>query len=258
MPDAMPEPKVIRSVEQLVDATSDLATRFSRPIWWRGHANADWLLVPKVYRGGRNQLYEANALARFMNRAPSRCSWTPPTDATGLPKWLSLAQHYGLPTRLLDWSESPLGAAFFAIMEHPEVDGALWALDPFKLNRAAGYGPSLPSATNDDVLKIVLPAFDRAVAPTKRTLAILSTEVDLRMLLQHAAFTIHGHDKPLEQEVEGRISLERFVIPAADKQYLREGLDVLGTRRSTLFPDLQNLAGELAEAVWVGPPDFMA
>jgi hypothetical protein len=119
-------------------------------------------------------------------------------------------------------------------------------------------GPTLPNSENREVLKIVLPAFNREMAKDNRTLAILSTEVNARMLVQLSAFTIHGNAQALERAAESPVFLKRFTIAAADKGYLRDGLDMLGIHRSSLFPDLQNLAGELADASWAGPPEFKA
>jgi len=61
----------------------------------------------------------------------------------GIPKdewdWIFLMQHYRAPTRLLDWSESPLVALYFALVDklQEDSDGALWCMDPIALNRIA-------------------------------------------------------------------------------------------------------------------------
>ena len=68
-------------------------------VWWRGQSSADWLLEPRVFTHGGGNEYEANAILRFMQRAPVRHPQTPESDAEL--DWLLLMQHYGAPTRSL-------------------------------------------------------------------------------------------------------------------------------------------------------------
>jgi len=118
-------------VSELLSASWSVLSGFQGQPWWRGHADASWRLVPGVHRADHGPFYEANIATKFAQRAPTRHPNTPPEGA--LASWLFLMQHYGLPTRLLDWTESPLLATYFAVSEegHATEDGALWALDPF-------------------------------------------------------------------------------------------------------------------------------
>lgn len=89
---------------------------------WRGHANIDWKLQAEVFRPTSNgsPANESTLLGYFMSHAERRYQRCPPgSDRVA---WLMLARHYGLPTRLLDWSMSPLVALYFAT-QHDDVDG---------------------------------------------------------------------------------------------------------------------------------------
>ena len=99
--------KSITSVADLLAATNELQQEWNGEIWWRGQSSAAYLLVPRVYRINRGVRAEQNLSLRFRQYAQTRYEKCPPQD--DFCSWLFLAQHYGLPTRLLDWSESPLG-----------------------------------------------------------------------------------------------------------------------------------------------------
>jgi hypothetical protein len=76
--------------------------------------------------------------------------------------------------------------------------------------------------------------------------AVIPAEVDLRMLVQHSQFTIHGNRKNIAEMEKHDDYLVKFEIPAPAKRRIAQELDLLAVRRSHLFPDLENLAAEIA------------
>jgi hypothetical protein len=109
------------------DFSKETLYRFPFGIWFRGQANARWGLVPAVFR--RRDFDESSMFHHFQIRAPEyRSSHRSVFD------WLCLMQHYNLPTRLLDWSESILVALFFAAQGSGKSDGKVYALNARRLN----------------------------------------------------------------------------------------------------------------------------
>jgi hypothetical protein len=128
----------ITGLTTLDDAMNELAPFFHGvyPVW-RGHADIQWALRPEVFRPVRGSRFyqEVSLLRSFMSQAESRSERCPRGD--DLVGWLMFARHYGLPTRLLDWSYSPLVALYFAsqeVKDDPDADGCLWAIDSGGLN----------------------------------------------------------------------------------------------------------------------------
>ena len=189
-------------------------------------------------------LYDETALiGQFASGAPSR-SHRPCPDADNYFGWLFLAQHYGLPTRLLDWSENPLVATYFAVLEHPGDDGCVWALWPSGLNCAFSAANGLVLIRDPQAVEIAKSAFTGKGSP-KETIAIDGQEIDPRMLAQMSKFTLHSYRAVLEQIPESAGWLRQFVIPKNAKATIYRQLLAFGIRPSNLFPDLANLAAEL-------------
>ena len=236
----------ITSIAELVEVAQCL-TDIGKTIWWRGQqcSNPSWKLVPKIHRDSYrgNPDIERRLVLDFRSKAHTRHTNCPlQNDHAG---WLFLMQHYRLPTRLLDWSESPLMALFFAVEEthdNSDRDGCLYALDPVRLNQQQGLDWV---ATAEDVAKFFAPPFDRDAPNPGHVAAVIATEIDNRMLIQLSQFTIHHSPTPLDELHKEPDYLVRFEIPYEAKRYLRDDLRLLGIREFNLFPDLEHLTKEL-------------
>jgi hypothetical protein len=247
MPESAGSGNEVRSLNDLLDHSLRLArVHKNLELWWRGHGLRDWTLTPGVHRDGRTQRYERNVALRFATKAPTRYVKCPATD--DLPGWLFLMQHYRLPTRLLDWTSSCLVAAFFAATDHPDQDGAIWALDPFDLNRAQIDTLRLLASDAPQARPLFQQVLATDTAPRPSAiLALFATEVDPRMLIQQSAFTIHGDATPLESTKGAGTFAHKLLLPAAAKELLRLQLRLLGFSLHTLFPDLEHLARDLTD-----------
>jgi hypothetical protein len=224
--------------------------------WFRGEPKVSTPLVPKLYRlrpDGRTR--DENKLLQFFRmKAPT--FWAGPfPDRKATDQWLFLAQHVGLPTRLLDWTESALVALHFALLEQEPV---VWMLNPIELNRLSvtadqeSSGSEFPltwfhpaNAINIGSINI-RGAWENDGPGVSLPVAVQPTNIHPRMSVQRSCFTVQGKDK---SSLANRVPhhLRRYYIDPAVRQQMREDLRVLGISHSTVFPDLDGLARELAE-----------
>ncbi|NDV28882.1 FRG domain-containing protein [Desulfovibrio sp. JC010] len=215
-------------------------------LWFRGQRKSSWPLLPYIYRN-YNPLLESQMIQRFMLKAQIFKDNCPAKTEYG--DWLVLMQHYGLPTRLLDWSESPLVAAYFATAGNKEgEDASISMLNPGLLNSSLHEFGTLPnlSTLSPELKERCHNAFKLPENRTSsfRPVAVIASQNDFRMLNQMSCFTLHDMDTPLD-EYEQSPFLEKFIIPAKYIDRIKTELLILGIRRSILFPDIENYAREL-------------
>ncbi|MUK01319.1 FRG domain-containing protein [Vibrio cholerae] len=236
---------VIRSVAELMQRIR-AGRQSEAPFWYRGQSNARWPLMPKLARNKGFLANELSMLKHFKQDAAPRLRDRP----TSPWEWIFLAQHYGLPTRLLDWSENPLVGAFFAVendnadMDSP-VNGALYELNPDRLNaETTGDSKGDVIMFDQDVhLEHYLPS-EGFVGRLGPMAAIASRSFD-RIVAQSGTFTITHKDH--EIATVDNPAVTKIMIPAAEKPFFREDLADLGIRPSTVYPDLAHLAEHVME-----------
>jgi hypothetical protein len=252
-----PRSTITRSdLSDVVRAAQEAKELFEETTWWRGHASAAWRLEAGVYRWigenpARSRSAESTLIGHFMSRAPPR-SHRPCPAADDHFGWLFLAQHYGLPTRLLDWTENPLVAAYFAVIDHPADDGCIWGLSPRGLSGVLADSNGLVMMQHPHAKMIAKAAITGTTGPPYRNaIAIDGQEIDPRMLAQMSRFTVHPVNAPLERLYRKSAKwLRKFIIPKDAKTKMREQLSAFGIRPSNLFPDLATLATELKSTFW--------
>jgi hypothetical protein len=238
----------INNVNDLLNAVYATEKKFiGQHLWWRGQSRSDWDVGPQIYQ---KELYanEHNMTLLFLNKAKIRHEQCPaPEDRAA---WLFLMQHYGLPTRLLNWSESILVAAYFAVSEKKNMAqaGALWGLEPTLLNEAQLDRKGLIVHEDEGVQEIFNAAFRNDNSHENgegKTVAILTGQLDIRQVVQFSAFTIHGSSVPINRMEGANKYLVKYEIPAGAKPGMLQALELLGIRRSFLFPDLEHLVADV-------------
>ncbi len=250
----------LKSVEDIRDRWGSGSARCvgeEEPPWYRGQGDASWGLVPKIYRPEFACADERELRHEFQSAGLQLLGATAPKDRWD---WYFLMQHYGAPTRLLDWTINPLVALFFALEDHFEKqltrDAAVWILDPWWLNKRQLPGVDGPLLPEWEEAGLFLPDLEDAFTGKKvrRSLpvAIEPPQVDRRLSSQGSRFIVFGTTQDLTKTGLARgvrakktireVKLCQLTVPANAVGRLLREVDQLGFNRAVLFPDLGGLA----------------
>ena len=242
-----------RTIHSIADLVSALLEQHddSQLRWFRGHASIDWKLIPNIARNPEHLKAELGAIKIFKQLSRPLLVSTPRTDW----EWIFLMQHHAAPTRLLDWSENPLAALYFALHDqtdaHAADDAVIWVLDPVALNLHSGHRHQFPkdllAFDIDGSLDAYLPENVNPALANLNPVAGIGPQNSIRMAAQSGTFTvIHSEATPIDQVGDSNQTW-RLVIPSADKSVLRQELAVLKVRDFTFFPDLDRVAMRIKE-----------
>ena len=240
--------------EQLYrNAYNERIGRIRSPYAFRGMSNAAYPLTTSLSRlGGDYARMEQHLLRNFRKYArrsdvPSDSVWD----------WLAVAQHHGLPTRLLDWTFSPQVAMHFATARLREFgnDAAIWAVD------FVGAHALLPAPLRDEMAAECADVFTVEMLTRRaRTLEEFDAldgepfalffeppSLDDRIVNQFALFAVMSSPQAhLEDWLAAHPQLvRRIVIPAELKWEVRDKLDQANVTERVLFPGLDGLSAWL-------------
>jgi hypothetical protein len=237
--------KKIKSVADLLVELKAIQKPNRGPSWFRGHADASWKLLPH-YDRLKKPLSETDLLNRFRQNANLLLQTAPRTPRDF--GWMFLMQHYGVPTRLLDWTESPLVALYFAVSAESDKrkDGALWMLFPLELNkhstREAGY---IPSFEDEWLLNYSVDEYSKGKDNGILPLAAIATRNNPRIQAQLGVFTISHQKKVPIEDIDDGSHCVKFIIPASVKERVCRELEILKVTLFQVFPELTSIGSNL-------------
>lgn len=256
-------------------------------VWYRGHSSASHRLLPNVLRdtiplrdqfgrklcgdeqlnAGGNTVAGLSAermLDEFKRRARPFLDTMPRNDF----EWLFLMQHYGTPTRLLDWTTNALVALYFAIenlspkanssepdavedfLDNNEMrdDGfAVFCINPEKLNKEM-HGISYPvdiAEAGEEWLPYTRP-MESSQLDTYAPICILAPHNSPRIRAQSGTFTLHGENIwPLDFYDVLRPQIYKIFMPYGCLEQLRNELRGIGFTTSFIYPDLSGISREI-------------
>lgn len=220
---------------------------------YRGLRSRDYDLIPKIGRArteSETKPYspkdEKSMFSRFKRETLPHLSVRPTTEM----EWLALAQHHGLPTRLMDWTESPLVALYFVVR-----DGHTFGTRPL-----ANFVKQMPENVPEEAL-VQVPVGGMVVGmkyPKEITEAgasdpmrnstkeepclVRPPHVSRRITAQQGIFTIHRSVRQAWQPKD----LIHWYVPFQKFLVLKKALNQAGVNEASMFPDLDGISKHLS------------
>jgi len=251
----------VDGIEGLVKKVLEIASELpeGRFLWYRGLNCEQHALLPKIMRDAKtsDDVFdrEMRLLTRFRQR--SMAYWP-----AGYPQndWehLFAMQHYGIPTRLLDWSENLFIAAHFAMLDSSSHNHdndcvpVIWCVDPINWNQTvpplSEYGEAIQVLTTaDEELEAYRPETNKRRC--KSPIAMFGSHNSDRIIAQRGTFMVWGNTTdPLEGFASEQAAKLWKIKVNGNREQLSESLRQLGFSETMVFPELPSLSVELTRS----------
>ncbi|MBV7439205.1 FRG domain-containing protein [Aeromonas sp. sif2416] len=252
--------KAITNLKEYFDHVHDLLKDDSCSLWFRGVSNDTYKLAPSLLRNSNVtdidslKRMEKSLLGRFNERS------VPYLNSRVDDVWeqLFLMQHHGVPTRLLDWTENPSIALFFALSSAKKINNeypfncAVWILNPQHLNAKTFSHLGTQTASGPRSVKAAeMNGYKPESIDNAMPAAIYGVHNSPRIVAQRGSFTIQGNNlTSLDQMfLTGQdwheMTLRKIIIPKDNIASILDMLICMGITDATVYPDLNGLALEI-------------
>ncbi|MNO36534.1 FRG domain protein [compost metagenome] len=255
--------KYLQAVDQIYRKICPQDHPNSCVLWFRGVKSTTYHLDPSIVRGLGTQS-EIVYLSKFRSLAYPFLG-DPPYFPYSEDKthsywgWLFLMQHYGVPTRLLDWSREALVALLFALGEptNPtEVtnDKAVWLLDPVTLNQAFRFYRYLKPGY---IPNVVEPAFTARFGPNAKSDSVKAAAAigplnNPRIIKQAGTFTVFPitpKSVALDLLPDSPSYLYKIVINNSARVDMKQQFLHYGLTEHDLYPGIENVAADIRQEI---------
>jgi hypothetical protein len=203
-------------IKSFSDLHNEIQKHCGKSCIFRGHRDESWELKPKA--GRFPNLNDEDVFEYWLGKCAGHFKEFHYSSRIEI---MAIAQHHGLPTRLLDWTINPLAAAFFAVAESTgDTDAAIYVLSTNNI---------LGSEYHTDPFNNKLSGTYLYVPPN----------IENRLIAQQGMFTLHTDPTTdIANQTNEYSNLVKIIIDKAYCSTLSRELDAYGINHMTLFPDM--------------------
>ena len=232
----------IEKLSEFMDYVERLPKEFTLS---RGQSNINYKLLPGALRVDEsgNMKYTRQSVAYFLNefKVNSHNYMDKPWDVKNDYEWMIYAQHYGIPTRLLDFTNSHIISLMFAVESafnnYNDDDGVVWFLDPLKLNNKSCCRSQIVTLSENESISL-----DDCDGPS----VVQGRKLNGRISAQNGVFVyFQDRSEALDTIINDTDILRKVIIKGPCKKDILVSLYSMGIGMTQIYPELTSVAKDI-------------